>query len=627
MSSLFNDEGESGEKTQHDLSRLTEIVTRILTHLGVESVYRGYIDAVIGAANGSTRWFECFDIVMAKRLRPERAGELTDDALKKYLQRMRNDFHAHQSSLKVNLIEAHQGGMVNGEKHGYSYRVPLLGLAAEVAERAARPDIYAFERRLDARAHEALTDIDQDILTDPDRVEEIIKEAIEVRLREPRSPGMIRRNRRSGNKLSLEARRGYVLAYARKVIALAEARGIDRGDEIDALAAAILALKDVDGTTTMTAEPAKAKDEGIDKGGQSHPPSIFVHVDEAQKEVDKKAVEEEAQGGEMSLLPAVMNEHNSKLAARDNNYSDISIDAAARIAPPELLKDSETEFLRAIAAFETIGCRRFLVGLKDDAALAANQSDHYVQKGKFDSRDHKLLNILRESVARQRSCILTPQGSELIHLDDCDPDEMELLRPHAFAVFQTSHDSYHCWLALTDADAGSVDDITVRLFARLGKGCKANRACGRSCRWPGSRNYKHADAPVVRLTYTAAHVTNERELLAAGIIAEPMSSPQVTTPPVLTARPFATAAIKKPIRFPDYAQVLTSVPTVQSGPRAGQADTSKADYRWSYIALEWGWAESEVACQLPLVSERAPSKGNRYIRRTVGAALKDLERQ
>jgi hypothetical protein len=175
--------------------------------------------------------------------------------------------------------------MVKRKKCGYRYRVPLLGLVAEVAERAAQPDIYPFEKCPDARFRDALTDIEQDILSDPDRVEEIIKEAIEARVREPRAPGMIRRGRRSGTNLSLDARRGYVLAHARKVILLAEARGIPRSSEIDALASAILALKDEDPAEEVTKADS----------GQSHPPSAFVHVDEAQEDVDKQAGEE-AQG-------------------------------------------------------------------------------------------------------------------------------------------------------------------------------------------------------------------------------------------------------------------------------------------------------------------------------------------
>jgi len=119
--------------------------------------------------------------------------------------------------------------------------------------------------------------------------------------------------------------------------------------------------------------------------------------------------------------------------------------------------------------------------------------------------------------------------------------------------------------------------------------------------------------------YAAAHIANEQELLAAGIISEPATN-TATTPP-------AKIKVKRITRLPEYLQVLTAVPTIQSGVRSGQPDTSKADFRWSYIAMEWGWSASEVIRELPRVSEKACVKGTRYIEKTVDSAARQLRRK
>ena len=117
------------QNLERDLSNHTDVLSLILTEVGMPEDFRGFIDAAIGVSEGRYE-FECTDYEMGKRL-PTR-GQTTDpDSIKKRTQRHRTPFEAWQDEATMVLVEIEHGGEKQGVRYKTLYRLPILNVWAE----------------------------------------------------------------------------------------------------------------------------------------------------------------------------------------------------------------------------------------------------------------------------------------------------------------------------------------------------------------------------------------------------------------------------------------------------------------------------------------------------------------
>ncbi len=116
-----------------DISKITDLVSHLLDLARMPSCHRGFLDSLIGAANGELDYFDCSDLHLSDRMRPDHSHLTGEDGRKKFVQRCRAEFMAWQEEAKILLVEWQPGGQDKyGEKYCTRYRLPLLQVAAEV---------------------------------------------------------------------------------------------------------------------------------------------------------------------------------------------------------------------------------------------------------------------------------------------------------------------------------------------------------------------------------------------------------------------------------------------------------------------------------------------------------------
>ena len=214
--------------------------------------------------------------------------------------------------------------------------------------------------------------------------------------------------------------------------------------------------------------------------------------------------------------------------------------------------------------------------------------------------------ILQEAAERQHNVIVRPRssGATLIQLDDLGEDAAERLRPASFLVLRTSPGNYQAWVAVADADAD---------FARrLRKGAGADLTASGATRVSGSLNFKEKYAPdfprVETVHASPGKVVTRAELEALGVVA-----PEEKATPA-----------DDPLRHRTGAQRLAELPALRGeAPRrreGGRPDSSRADFTFCLLAIDWGWGVEETAARLMQESGKAQENGEAYALRTARKA-------
>jgi len=217
-----------------------------------------------------------------------------------------------------------------------------------------------------------------------------------------------------------------------------------------------------------------------------------------------------------------------------------------------------------------------------------------------------LPHLIPSSFRRQNNVILRPHNSAsaaFIQLDDLDAARLERVKPAAFMVIETSPGNFQAWLAVSGAGKGEA--------RRLRKGTGADQAASGATRVAGSANHKRKyepSFPIVKVTHAqAGKIATLSELEALGLLA-PADPPK---PPPRLPRAAGTG------RWPSYARCLAGAPAVTEQGREGQhPDTSRADFTFAVIALDWGHSIEATAARLMELSDKARENGTAYAEMT-----------
>lgn len=272
---------------------------------------------------------------------------------------------------------------------------------------------------------------------------------------------------------------------------------------------------------------------------------------------------------------------------------------------------NETEALRMLDLFASVGTNRFDL----------TRTDRQGEKVKFergytlDRLRLALPGLLGLCAQAQQNLIVRPYGSPpvfLIQLDDLDAEKCQRVVAVSFLQLQTSPGNYQTWISLP-ADAG------VDFIRRLRKGTGADPNASGATRVAGSRNFKERYAPDFPLIEIAASSpglqTSQDQLIALGLVA-PIAPQRAASPP--------RRAQGAGRQWPSYERCVREAPAKRdhSGP-----DTSRADFTWALIALDWGFSVEATTAQLMELSDKAKTEGERYAARTVHAAEAALARR
>ena len=194
-------------------------------------------------------------------------------------------------------------------------------------------------------------------------------------------------------------------------------------------------------------------------------------------------------------------------------------------------------------------------------------------------------------------------------------DQLARVAPAVFLILETSPGNFQAWAALTE----TADTDLVR---RLKKGAGADAGASGATRVAGGINFKAKYAPdfprVAIRAVNEGRTTTIAELDRLGLVA----------PLVRVLRRAADPARRRSgagrRRWPSYARCLEGAPL--NGAATGP-DTSRADFLWCMIAIDWGWALAEVATRLLTESAKAQAHGRGYAELTVRNAALAVERR
>jgi GT2 family glycosyltransferase len=102
-----------------------------------------------------------------------------------------------------------------------------------------------------------------------------------------------------------------------------------------------------------------------------------------------------------------------------------------------------------IALFESVDRHYFDLSVIDPSGRALESGSHLDPQRLFDDLPRLLKNSEDRRVLRLRPIAEDdPVSPTLLRLDDRDPSDMALVKPHALLVLETGPETYQCWLAV-----------------------------------------------------------------------------------------------------------------------------------------------------------------------------------
>lgn len=242
---------------------------------------------------------------------------------------------------------------------------------------------------------------------------------------------------------------------------------------------------------------------------------------------------------------------------------------------------------------------------------------------------HKIPQSLALSSQEKHNIIIRPRDSRenvfFVQLDDLKQENLEKVEAIAFMTIETSPNNYQAWVAVSTEPQTDEKEVARNLRKTAGADLTASGAT----RLAGTQNFKEKYAPhyptITIRSYEVGLVVSVQELNAKGLLTTP--TPQTSpTPRPIRRNSYTYQNEKKPSRFPDYNKCLQNAPPNSEG---NAQDTSRADFTWCMIAIDWGWTVQETAQQL-LMERNSSSKrqrdGERYAMLTAQRAAEAVAR-
>jgi len=282
-------------------------------------------------------------------------------------------------------------------------------------------------------------------------------------------------------------------------------------------------------------------------------------------------------------------------------------------------EDAYRAALTMVDLFASVGADRF------DVTLTSLQGEKIRYRPNLELGDvkHKISKSLELAEEQQQNIIIRPRVSDkarfFVQLDDLKDTQILKVQPAALLTLETSPGNFQAWMAIASSQAISEKEIGSTLRRTTGADISASGAT----RLAGSRNYKEKyapDYPTVKITHSSPGlVMTTQQLQETGLL---------TVPSRMVPKPIPRNewTEKKPKRFPDYDRCLQNAPTNTKG---DAPDTSRADYTWCMIAIDWGWSVEETAAQLlrERVDDRKRHRNSqRYAEATARSAANGVER-
>ena len=242
---------------------------------------------------------------------------------------------------------------------------------------------------------------------------------------------------------------------------------------------------------------------------------------------------------------------------------------------------------------------------------------------------HKIPQSLELSSKRKENIIIRPRDSGqkvfFVQLDDLTLEKVQKVEAISFMTIETSPNNYQAWVAVSTEPQTDEKEVARNLRKTAGADLTASGAT----RLAGTQNFKEKYAPhypaITIRSYEAGLVVSVQELKAKDLLTTP--TPQTSpTPRPIRRNSYTYQNEKKPSRFPDYGKCLQNAPPNSEG---NGLDTSRADFTWCMIAIDWGWSIGETAQQLLLErnsSTKRQRDGERYAMMTAQRAAEAVAR-
>jgi len=231
-----------------------------------------------------------------------------------------------------------------------------------------------------------------------------------------------------------------------------------------------------------------------------------------------------------------------------------------------------------------------------------------------------------ETMMAGENLIIRPTGPGVafVQLDDLNSEQLDRVRPAVFIIHATSPGNHLAWMAVSGVPEGkeAFKEFTRRVRRAVGGN---DKSASHATRIAGTENFKPKYAPefpTVTIVEThPGHVVTPEQLEAMGLLAPPEP---VKAAPLKFTR---SAEGNHERQWPSYDRALAGAP--QSHDSSGP-DRSRADFWWSYLALQRGWSMEDTEAKLLEVSEKARERERAgdigYVHVTVANAGAWLER-
>jgi len=290
--------------------------------------------------------------------------------------------------------------------------------------------------------------------------------------------------------------------------------------------------------------------------------------------------------------------------------------------------------LRMLDTFTSVGAQSFVV-TKTDVNQQLLWGKTY-QAGDL----HRLMPAMVRTAAIRKPCqtpedetimagenlIIRPTGPGVafVQLDDLNSEQLDRVRPATFIIHATSPGNHQAWIAVSGVPEGKENfkDFMRRVRKAVGGN---DKSASHATRVAGTENFKTKYAPefpTVNIVEThPGRVMTPEQLESLGLLAPPEP---VTAPPLKFTRQERNRSGKEK-QWPSYEMSLAGAPQGQDGP-----DRSRADFWWSYLALQRGWSHEDTEAKLLEVSDKARERARvgdpGYVHVTVTNASAWLER-
>ncbi len=267
--------------------------------------------------------------------------------------------------------------------------------------------------------------------------------------------------------------------------------------------------------------------------------------------------------------------------------------------------------LRMLDTFTSVGAKSFVVTKTD-----INQNVIWGKSYRADDL-RELMPAMVRTAARRKPCqirdsktvmagenlIIRPTGPGVgfVQLDDLNSDQLDRVRPAVFIIHTTSPGNHQAWIAVSGVPEGK--EAFKEFMRRVRRAVGGNdKSASHATRVAGTENFKAKYAPefpTVSIVEThPGRVMTPDQLESIGLLAPP----EPVKAPSLKFTRLAESTSGKDRQWPSYERALAGAPLSSDGPGP---DRSRADFWWSYLALQRGWSVEETEAKLADVSEKA----------------------